>query len=175
MPPKAKSFSTQLPLERWVIVSLGSISHNAAQIPLPYNHNGISGSIDRDEIQLLPYFIVEGLKNDYLPSYRVNPNDPGQEQFMEDKFSFNITEIPDEYQTPEGVRELLKETEDPEHPFHGLKMKISRFPDECRNNGEWALKPEKKFPKKPKKSKNASEESSPETEYEGTVEATNED
>jgi len=139
----------ELDYRRWVIITLRNNGAEEAQFPLPVTVNSERVAFGRDEPVIAPAYYLDTLDNCILPKYeKVASTDTAQNQsqpsnqvkseddamMIELKYQAEVTEIPMEYQTVDGIvafAEMLKSPECPEEYEH---LSRARFGQSSFNN-----------------------------------------
>jgi len=99
---------------RWIIITIRNNGAQEAQFPLPVTVNTQRIAFDRDEPVIAPAYYLDTLDNCVLPKYEEIPKsarEPGnddQARLVELKYTAEISEIDDKYQTTDGIMEFAR-------------------------------------------------------------------
>ena len=161
-PPKSTGPKGDLDSRRWVIIAIRNMGAAEAQFPLPVTVNTQRIAFDRDEPVIAPAYYIDTLFNTVLPKYEeVSENDrrngfTDQARLVEMRYPVDITEIPDEYQTVEGIIEFVKliNSDDCPMEFSELhnQLRLGQ-PSFNKHNYDWSNEVKEKL--KPKKATRA--------------------
>lgn len=143
--PASTGVAGNLDSRRWVIAQLRNNGATDAQFPLPVTHNGQRVVFNRDELVIVPAYYLDILDDAALVRYEEVAADPrsnvapgelrstDQAKWVGLKYAVMTYEIPEKYQTIQGIwefAELLQTDEElpPElEPFWGARLGQESF------------------------------------------------
>lgn len=143
--PASTGIAGKLDSRRWIIIQLRNNGATDAQFPLPVTHNTHRIVFNRDEMVIAPAYYLDVLKDACLLRYEEIPDSArkpvakgqlestDQASWVGLQYQVDIHEIPDKYQTMDGIwelAELLQSDEDlpPEiDVFWGARLGQSSF------------------------------------------------
>jgi len=154
--PISQGTKGDLDPRRWVIITVRNNGAQEAQFPLPVTHNTQRIAFDRDEPVVAPAYYLDTLNNCVLPKYEEIPaaNNKGledQARLVELRYSADVEEIEDKYQTVDTIMDfvkLVRSEECPEEYAHhqgALRLGQVSF-----NRHNYAWSDQKKESNKPK-------------------------
>lgn len=162
--PKSTGPHGKLDARRWIIITLRNNGAQEAQFPLPVTVNSERIVFDRDEPVIAPAYYLDTIDNCILPKYEsigstdtVAHGQAGQVRSEDDavmvelKYITEVTEIPDEYQTIEGIQEFVEMLHGPEVPPEFESLTKVRFGQTSFNQHNYAWSNMNKVKEKPKK------------------------
>lgn len=95
---------------RWVIATYHRMGQERAEDPLPVFVNGAKALFRSGQPTLVPAFFVETARAGGIGGWdESGSKDNAQKAFRENNYYFEIRELPDEDNTPEGVSRLSKQ------------------------------------------------------------------
>jgi len=134
---KSTGANGKLDSRRWIIMTIKNNGANEAQFPLPISVNTQRISFDRDEAVIAPAYYLDTLDNCILPKYEKIPagtrtadgssvQNEDDARMVEIKYSVETEEIPDKYQTVDGIIEYVKmvNSDDCPQELEGFKNRL---------------------------------------------------
>lgn len=117
---------------RWVVAEINKTGNPAAQYPLPVTKQGIRALFELREPMVVPAYFVTDVGG--LPVWTKDNN--GNTIQESEKYSFRIDEIDEQYQSIDGIRKFIEESEkngsDINAEFGKLVIGLSSMPQEMK-------------------------------------------
>jgi len=118
---------------RWIIAEVVKSGNPAGQYPLPVLKQGIRVSFEVEKPTIVPDYFIKGVGG--IPIWGKDAE--GQTILKNEEYRFLSESIPDEFQSPEGIREFVRlcsERDSEENKEFGpLSVGVSAMPNSMKS------------------------------------------